>query len=475
MTKLLPVQEAALATARRKPGFLFNMDMGLGKTLVALSEFLAGVDRKDLSRLVVICPNSFKGGWESEINKHGLVLDIHVYDSTRHSRADKWCDGPFLAPPVLIMNYEALRRDKARMLVGDFCADRNVMLVCDESISLKGYNTQQTKAVHKIKHLFKQIRLLTGKAVTQGAHDLWGQLYTIGAHRGMNYFAFRNRFCIMGGWENRQVVGIKNEDELRALLKPISFEAKKKDWLPSLPDKAYTTRSYELNHTLFDHYREMEQEFLTWVDDSTEVMAEIALTKYGKLSQITAGFIHDNEGEPQWLVSDENNPRLKLLKEIVEGIDSKVCVAYRHKFVGRQLERAFLQLTPALIAGDMKPEQIEHEKAIFNTRPECRMMLLQVDSARYGHTLLGNAEDPCHTMIFYENTYSLNTRSQIEDRIHRIGQSNGCLYIDLVGTEMDRKVIQALQKKENVYQALFGTRPRKARGTWTDAGSQETV
>lgn len=462
MTQLLPVQAAALETARRKPGFLYNMDMGLGKTLVALTEFLQAVDRKELSRLVVICPNSFKGGWESEIRKHGLVLDIHVYDSTKHARADKWCDGPFLAPPVLIVNYEAVRREKTRALIADFCSDRKVMLVCDESIALKGHNTQQTKAVHKMRHLFAMIRLLSGKPTTQGAHDMWGQLYTIGAHRGMNFFAFRNRFCVMGGWENRQVVDVKNADELRALMAPVIFQAKKKDWLPSLPDKAYTTRSYELNRTLLDHYREMEQEFLTWIDEHNEVMAEIALTKYAKLAQISAGFIHDNEGEPSWLVDDKHNPRLELLKELIEGTDSKVCVVYRHKFVGRQLERAFLQLTPALIAGDMKPDQIEKEKHFFNTMPQCRMMLLQVDAAKYGHTVIGNEDDPCHTMIFYEGTYSLADRSQIEDRIHRIGQSNGCLYIDLVGTEMDAKVIQALQKKESVYQALFGERRKAA-------------
>ena len=432
------------------------MDMGLGKTLVALTEFLSLVERKEVSRLVVVCPNSFKGGWESEIHKHGLAFDIHVYDSTKHGRAEKWLEGPFRAPPVLIVNYEAIRREKTSRLIGDFCADRNVMLVCDESIAMKGYNTQQTKAVHRMKHRFKVIRLLSGKPITQGVHDMWSQLYAIGAHRGMNFFAFRNRFCVMGGFENRQVIGAKNVDELRAMMTPIMFEAKKKEWLPTLPDKSYTARTYELERPLLDHYLEMEQEFLTWVDQHTEVLAEIALTKYGKLAQISAGFIHDNEGDPQWLVEDDHNPRLKLLKETVEGIDSKVCVVYRHKFVGRQLERAFLQLTPALIGGDMKPEQIEKEKAFFNTRPECRMMLLQVDAAKYGHTVIGSEDDPCHTMIFYENTYSLDTRSQIEDRIHRIGQANGCLYIDLIGTEMDAKVIRALQKKESVYQALFG-------------------
>jgi len=463
MTTLLPVQIAALDTARRKPGFLYAMEMGLGKTLVALTEFLALVEAKKVSRLVVICPNSFKGGWASEIAKHAIAVDVHVYDSTRHNWAEKWLDNGFAAPPVLIINYDAMRLSKTKQFIADFCHQRFVMLVCDESIALKGYNTQRTKAIHGMKHRFVVKRLLTGKPTTQGSHDLWGQLYAIDAHRGMNYFAFRNRFCTMGGWENRQVTGVKDPEGLRQLLAPIIFDAKKKDWLPGLPAKSYTTRSYTLERPLLDHYREMEEEFLTWVDNTHgEVMAEIALTKYGKLAQITCGFIHDNDGDPTWLVKDEDNPRLKLLLEILEGTDSKICIVYRHKFVGRQLERVLRGLTPALIAGGMSPEEIEKEKTFFNTRSECRAMLLQVDSSKYGHTLVGTPDDPCHTMIFFENTYSLETRSQLEDRIHRIGQANACLYIDLIGTEMDARVIRALQKKEGVYQALFGDRREAA-------------
>jgi hypothetical protein len=59
-------------------------------------------------------------------------------------------------------------------------------------------------------------------------------------------------------------------------------------------------------------------------------------------------------------------------------------------------------------------------------------------------------------MIFFENSYSLDTRTQVEDRIHRRGQrGENVLYIDLAGTELDRRVVRALQKKEDLYDAVF--------------------
>ena len=56
-------------------------------------------------------------------------------------------------------------------------------------------------------------------------------------------------------------------------------------------------------------------------------------------------------------------------------------------------------------------------------------MLLQAEAGKYGHTLVGTPDDPCATMIFFENSYSLDTRSQLEDRIHRMGAvAESCLY-----------------------------------------------
>jgi hypothetical protein len=59
-------------------------------------------------------------------------------------------------------------------------------------------------------------------------------------------------------------------------------------------------------------------------------------------------------------------------------------------------------------------------------------------------------------MVFFESSYSLDTRTQDEDRIHRRGQTGeNVLYIDLAGSELDRRVVRALQKKQGLYEAVF--------------------
>jgi hypothetical protein len=106
----------------------------------------------------------------------------------------------------------------------------------------------------------------------------------------------------------------------------------------------------------------------------------------------------------------------------------------------------------------MAPDEIEDQKRKFNNDPGCRAILLQTVASKYGHTLLGHGDDNdrCWTMYFYENTYSLDDRSQIEDRIHRRGQtSDYCGYVDSVGTPVDMAMIEALQRKENIYNAIM--------------------
>src|SRR5690606_32461854 len=107
---------------------------------------------------------------------------------------------------------------------------------------------------------------------------------------------------------------------------------------------------------------------------------------------------------------------------------------------------------PAVLRGGMTVAEQDAEKDRFNNDPKCRIMFLQTRASKYGHTLLGDAANRCSTMIFFENTYSLDDRSQIEDRNHRWGQdADHCLYVDLCGTVIDMRMTEALAAKEDMF------------------------
>ena len=466
MSQLDPVQVAALQFAEGKPGVGWFMEQGLGKTLCALTEFSFLYDAGKVDRMVVVCPNTFKRGWLDEIEKHGFRLDVHIWQSTKKIAAADWLNGEHKLPPVLIINYEAARMPGVTRAMSIWAARGKAYLAIDESIQCKSHKSAQTKAMHKLAQwspytsepmLCRYVRLLTGRPQTQGPHDLWGQLRAIGLFKHTNFYAFRGDYCVMGGWENKEVLRAKNTEALSSFMDPVIFQAKKANWLPTLPRKDSTIRDYKMSLMQQVQYNQMEREFLLEIEAGV-ITVEVAIAKYAKLAQIQVGFIYDQERVVHELIRPEDNPRLNLLLQILdEEVSGKVCVVYRHRAMLPFLQDALWRFNPAWIKGGMKPDEVSDQKLRFNDDPRCRIILLQCDAAKYGHTLcLQPEDDKCRTMIFFENSYSADVRDQIEDRIHRRGQTGeSVLYIDFSGSDLDRRIVKALQRKDELYRSVF--------------------
>jgi SNF2 family DNA or RNA helicase len=467
MSQLDPVQIAAIEFANGRPGIGWFMEQGLGKSLTALAEFRFLYDLGDADRAIIVCPNTFKRGWLDEVQKHQFQYDVHLFRSVKKAQAAEWLNTQHELPPVLIINYEAARMANVMAALVKWASRGKCYLVIDESIQIKGNKSIQTKMVHQIASWSKYteepiacrfVRLLTGRPQTQGPHDLWGQLRAIGLFKDVSYYTFRNDFCQMGGWENKQVMGAKNIEFLTDIMAPFVFQAKKKNWLPELPRKDSTIRDYRMSREQQRQYDQMEAQFLLDIESGT-VTVEVAIAKYEKLAQIQTGFIYDEEGVTHELVDPSENPRIQLLLQILEEeVEGKSVVVYRHKAILPALIRALASYDCAWIKGGMKPDDVAEQKDRFNKDLHCRILLAQAEATKYGHTLLGGPgeDDRCRTMIFFENSYSADTRDQIEDRIHRRGQTGeAVLYIDFSGSDLDRKIVQALQRKDELYRSVF--------------------
>jgi hypothetical protein len=358
---------------------------------------------------------------------------------------------------VLIVNYEAIRSDKTQDYIYRFIRGRDAKITYDESIQIGVHNSAQTKAAIELSKSFQAHRILSGKWMTRGPHDTWSQLRAMKLLDGYLFHPFRHKFCEIGGFKGKQVKGAKNEEAFGKLISPHVFKAFKSQYLNI--GKTYTKREYELHPIVARHYREMMEDFITFLGDGTEVSVEIALSKYAKVTQIQSGFIFDEQGNHRQLIDDKDNTRLQAFLDFYDTeCSSKLIVPYVHRPVLDMLIRNTTGANPAYIKGGMHPDEIEDQKRRFNNDPSCRIIYIQMRAGKYGHTLLGGPEplNMCNTMMFFENTYSLDDRSQIEDRNHRKGQlADSCSYADLVSTEIDYKMINALADREDMFQTLM--------------------
>lgn len=79
------------------------------------------------------------------------------------------------------------------------------------------------------------------------------------------------------------------------------------------------------------------------------------------------------------------------------------------------------------------------------------MFVGQIAAAGLGLTLTATS-----TMVFYSLDYSMSNFEQAKARIHRVSQTESCLYIYLVARDtVDMKILQALRQKVDLARTLI--------------------
>lgn len=434
------------------------MEMRLGKTATALNEFMLYKRDFGVSRMLVVCPNAFKRGWTTEASTFGLDVPSHVLESNNRAEAEKF----IVKNPegMLVVNYEALVQHTTCDLLYEWIKGNPCYITADESVKIKNPRSVTFTNLVTLTKNAAVTRALTGLPSPQSVADLWSQLRFARKLEGVNYYAFRAKFAKMGGYMMKKVVGIKNEDELQKLINNSSFVASRKDWGEFI-ESDYDIIDIGMSKKQAAYYKSMEKDFVVWLDNGGVVQADQALSKYMKLQQISSGFVLDDFAKPVELEPFEGTLKFKHLKDALsEYINGKTIVVAKYRHTVDMLTKHLSEFHPAVIRGqdDMKDAglEVESEKRRFNNDPSCRVLIGQVSAIKYGHTLTGNDADPCSTVVFYENSYSLDDRAQAEQRPQSFAQRHGTLVIDYASTSIERAIIKALQSKKKVSDVILG-------------------
>ena len=441
----MSVQVAASETGHEADRYGYFLEMGLGKSALALNDFASS----GLEYLLIICPNSVKETWGEQIDRWiGNRDNLSIWGSKAYDHKKKW----------LVINYEAAIAINGNAAISQFIRRGKFFLIVDESHRIKNPTAATSKAIRSLAQLATKVRLLSGTPMTNSVMDLYPQSIALGEFKGMTSFQFRARYARMGGYLGKQVVGINpdNEAELRRRIASVSFRARKKDWL-DLPPELYSVRNFEMTKEQLKVYREMQTEFITMIGEE-EIEANMVISQRMKMQQISRGFLL-KDGAVHHLFDDpEKNPAIRTTLETIDDASGKVIVFTVHRASYEALEPLVADTWGAAhLIGGMKVEEVNEQKRRFNEDPDCKVMIAQIAAGSEGHTLLGDTSSEatrCGTTIFYENSYNLKDRKQGESRNHRMGQTGSVLYIDLNGSSMDGDIIKALQVKGDLVAAI---------------------
>jgi hypothetical protein len=438
-------------------GWGHMMQMRVGKTPTLLNEFLLFRRDHRMKRAFIFAPNKYKNTWALEAQKFGVDEELFVFESSRRKDFERFIRENDRG--MVFVNYEATVQDANRKLFAQWI-NSDTLVGADESIFLKNRESTTFKVAHELSKQAGVTRPMSGKPTTQGVHDLYSQLRFARHIEGWNYYQFRGKFAIMGGFKGKKVTGVKNTEQLHALTRQCYFFAKRGDWATAI-DSDYEKTPLAMTEEQAKAYQDMEDEFMVWLENGEIVSTEMVLTKHMKLQQISSGFIIDEFKNVHELVPFEKTPKfMDLLDRLENYTTGKVIIATNFVHTADMLVKHLAQFNPAQIRGSIHMKKagldVDEEKHRFNNDSRCRILIGQTKATKYGHTLMGIPEDPCETTIFFENSYSLDDRAQLEERNQGEGQKCAINIVDYISSPVEGNIIEALIRKESVSAVILG-------------------
>ena len=396
--------------------------------------------------MLIVAPLSILGVWEEEFEKFAAfpyALAVLTGPGSRKLDTLRHMTGAVLQ--VVVVNYEsAWRMEK------DLAAWRPDLIIADEGHKIKTHNIAASKAMHWLGEKAGYRLLLTGTVITNKAIDVFSQFKFVNpAIFGQSFYAFRSRYFDMVGYGNHTPVLKKSmEAELTEKLHSISFRATKAECL-DLPETTDVIRQVELEPAALRVYRGLVKESYAELS-SGEVTAPNILTRLLRLSQLTGGFIGNDETAT---VEQISAAKLSALEDILDGAAAegkKLVIIARFipeiRAICGLLEKRGLRYS--YITGEVKNR--EEQVSAFQNDPAVMAFVGQIATAGLGITLTAAS-----SMVFYSLDYSMSNFEQTKARIHRVGQRMPCTYLYLVarGT-VDEKVLKALKDKADLARTL---------------------
>jgi SNF2 family DNA or RNA helicase len=444
------------------------MEMRTGKTKVIIDLASAKRMQAEVDRVLIICPLSIRKNWVREIEIHApFPVDVHLLDSSKPKLFNKWLSEKHDFK-WLIVGVESLAAGSAIKYTEQFAlSSYKLMTVVDESSKIKGHAAIRAKNCVRLARMSAYRVVMTGTPISHGPMDLFMQfefldpdIIGIG-----DFYSFRKRYAVMGGYEEKQIVGYQNIDELMEMLEPFVFQVRKDEVFPDAPKKIYIRREVPLSDRQKELYRKVKKEGLAEIGDKVMIVQN-ALEKMLRLQEITGGsvsFRADPETEALTKKKyirqrvDGPNPKLSELMEVVQEYTGQTIVwcAFREEIamVSEALRKAFGDDQVVELHGDVDEAARDYNVNVAFQGGKARFLVGNTSTGGMGLTMHAAENE-----IYFSNSFNYTDREQSEERAFGPHKTNGTVIVDIVAEKtVDEHILEALIQKKDVSEYVRGT------------------
>ena len=452
-------QKVCICLGVAYPQFGFWLDMGCGKSLIALELLRYWWECGRLNRAVVLVKNDKAfPTWKAQMKRWGI--DIPYVMLGNSSSEEKWAQLEGFKEGIIFLAYPgatALCSSKVKNSKGEnrmaldpkkverFAGGLDA-LVMDESTVAGHKDSLTSKLCTKLRQRAQFCYALAGRPFGRDPTLLWSQYYildggeTFGETLGLFRAAFFNEEdnpYTSNEYSKTYTFKAKMKDKMMRIAQHRSIAYAESecievpDWPDpiieevSLPEEAQAYQKHIVEEVIAarGNLRAMDNAFL-------------------RMRQLSSGFLGFKNEETDKRVEIEfaENPKLDLLLGLLDEVpqDRKAVCFYDYTFSGRKIYEALKAAgrKPIWLWSGTKDSMGEQKR--FQEDPDCDVAIINNKVGAYSIDGLQVA----NYVFFYESPVSVLDRTQAEKRVKRQGQLHKVFQYDLcVKGTFDRRIL----------------------------------
>jgi SNF2 family DNA or RNA helicase len=436
LKNLHPYQQRLVQESKTHPHMGLLMDMGLGKTITALT-ILSQLEGKTL----IIGPKAVvKNVWKQEAQNwtHTESMKFALIVGTPQERLTALKSNS----DVYLINVE-----NVVWLFEQGSLPHWKTLIVDESSRFKNPSSKRWKTLKGHLKTFEHRYILTGTPTPKSYLDLWTQvgILDLGQRLGKSMISYKEKFFepdtrdrrtgMVWSWKLRP----NAKEQIDALIGDICVSLRKEDYL-TMPQRQDIVHTIEWEKGPKQAYNTLRKEMVVEVEEETLTAASAGVLT-GKLLQMTAGAIYSETKE----VVHIHNTKLEYLTDMLD--DTPTIVFYNFKHSLKRLQGVF----PDAVL--LSPDD---EKTIALWRSgKVPVLLCHPKSVGIGLNLQCNVGDTAQ-IVWFDLPWSSEDYLQANARLFRQGQEKPVIIHHLtMQKSIDSQVMFVLEGKIDMQNALM--------------------
>lgn len=451
MTERWQNQEEAFQFAMQHESVMLDMDMGTGKTRVAIDTIFG---RSDVKRVLVVCPKAVVPVWRTNIEKfYPNDTSMRVWDKQKGTVKSKSDDirefmkvNADTPKVVIVVNYDIIWRDPMGDLMRRLHFD---MVVLDESHRIKAAGSKVSKYLALLGKDVPYKMCLSGTPMANSPLDVYGQYRFLDPSIfGTNHATFLSKYAIMSYTTPPFVVGCKNLQELNSKFSSIAYTCKMSDIQDrlKLPEELPpNVIGLSLSAKDYATCKSLNKEFIAECECGQYVVLNNVLAKILRLQQITSGFCMAQANPEDTPTEVElNHTKADALKELLQDIDrnEKVVVFCVFKHDIKAVHDVCYNLGIASF-------ELSGRANTFGTWREYQgggVIAVQIQAGAEGIDMTC-----ARACIYYSLPHSLALYEQSKARLYRPGQERRVLFNYLIcENTIDELIYSTLNNKHDL-------------------------